>query len=137
MKYRSSNPVEKKAARNRLNYLLGKNRVVEIKEVKFKRTLSQNSYLHLIIAAFGVYFGYTLEEAKQIYKEINSKIYFYEKKDRPFWRSSADLTTKEMAESIDRFIEKSNDAGCPLPLATDQEWLLEIQNEIERSNKYI
>ncbi|TAL08203.1 MAG: hypothetical protein EPO02_13530 [Nitrospirae bacterium] len=111
--------------------------MVEIKEFKFNRTLSQNSYLHLIISAFGVHFGYSLEEAKQVYKEINKGIYAYEKKGRIFWRSSADLNTKEMAQTIDKFLFVSNEAGCPLPLATDKEWLMQIENEAERSSRHL
>lgn len=133
MKYRTADPKQNKAARNRLYYLISKKRMVEIKEIRPKRTLAQNSYLHLIIGYFGFHFGYTLEEAKQLYKEINRDIYFYKKKDRTFIRSSADLDKQEMARSIDQFMLKSADAGCPLPLATDQDWLLEIENEIERS----
>lgn len=134
MKYRMSHPTQNKAARNRLYYLARKKSLVEIKEIRPKRTLAQNSYLHLIISYFGLHFGYTLEEAKQLYKEINKDIYFYKKKKRTFMRSSADLNTAEMANSIDLFMEKSNEAGCPLPLATDQDWLLEIDNELERSH---
>jgi hypothetical protein len=133
MKYRMADSVQNKAARNRLYYLASKKRVVEIKEIRPKRTLAQNSYLHLIVAYFGVHFGYSLEEAKQLYKELNRDIYFYKKKKRTFIRSSADLNKEEMARSIDNFMLKSAEAGCPLPLATDQDWLLEIENEIERS----
>lgn len=136
MKYRLADPIENKAARNRLYYLCAKKRMVEIKEFKFKRSLSQNSYLHLIIAAFGINFGYTLEEAKLIYKEVNKDIYYYYKKKRTFIRSSADLNKAEMAKSIDKFMLASAEAGYPLPLATDQDWLLEIENDMERSYRY-
>lgn len=132
-----SDPIQNKAARNRLYYLAKKRRVVEIKEVRFKRTLPQNSYLHLIISAFGVHFGYTLEEAKLLYKQVNKDLYYYRKKNRTFIRSSADLNKSEMAKSIDRFMQKSAESGYPLPLATDQDWLMSIENEIERSSKYL
>jgi len=136
MKYNLSDPKQHKSAQNRLYYLYKKGRIVDIKEVRPKRTLSQNSYLHLILAYFGQHFGYNLEEAKQVYKEINKDIYFYTKNGRAFVRSSADLNKAEMARSIDKFMDESNQAGCPLPLATDQDWLLEIENEVERS-RYI
>lgn len=137
MKYRLSEPLEVKAARNRLNYLVHKKRMVEVKEIRPKRTLPQNAYLHLILGAFGVHFGYTLEEAKFIYKEINRSTYYYKKKDRTFIRSSADLNKEEMAKTIDRFMEASKEAGYPLPLATDQEWLMSLENEIEKSRRYL
>jgi hypothetical protein len=93
--------------------------------------------LHLLIGAFGQHFGYTMEEAKQIYKEISPDLYQYRKKGRTFWRSSAELNKEEMAKTIDRFMEKSKEAGYPLPLATDQEWITQIENEIERSGYYL
>lgn len=143
MKYRMADPVQNRAARNRLYYLASKRRTVEIKEVRHKRSLSQNSYLHLIIGAFGLHFGYTLEEAKLIYKQVNRDLYFYTKgskgiiKTTTFMRSSADLNKEEMAKSIDKFMQASAEAGYPLPLATDQEWLMSIENEMERSSRYL
>lgn len=120
-----------------LRKLQGNKCLVEVKKISPRRSLPQNAYLHLLIGAFGVHFGYTLEESKQIYKEINADIYKYEKKGRTFWRSSADLNKEEMARSIDAFMKKSAEAGYPLPLATDQGWLMEIENEIQRSKYYL
>lgn len=137
MNYNLANPIELKAARNRVSYLARKGQRVRVTKVVTNRTLAQNSYLHLILAAFGAHFGYTLEEAKIVYKQVNSDLYYYKKKGRTFTKSSADLNKEQMARSIDRFMEKSKEAGYALPLATDQEWLLQIENEIERSNWYL
>lgn len=137
MKYRMSDPIENKAARNRLYYLASKRRVVEIKEVRPKRTLAQNSYLHLLLGAFGLNFGYTLEEAKLIYKQVNKQLYYYRKKKRTFIRSSADLNKEQMAISIDKFMQASATAGFELPLATDQAWLIEVENQMERERRYL
>lgn len=114
-----------------LTILTAKDSIAEVKKISPKRTLNQNSYLHLIIGYFGLHFGYNLEEAKFIYKQINQSIYRYKKKDRTFWRSSADLTKEEMAKSIDKFMEKSKEFGCELPPATDLAWLIEVENAIE------
>lgn len=137
MKFNTAVPLERKEAMSYFMRLANKRFMVEVKKLNPKRSLNQNSYLHLIIAYFGSHFGYTLEEAKIIYKEINAPIYAYKKKGRVFYRSSADLDKEEMAKSIDRFMEKSKEAGCPLPPATDQEWLRQIENEIERSSYYL
>lgn len=123
-----------------LNYLLEltqHGKLAEVKKVSPRRSLSQNSYLHLLISAFGAHFGYNLDEAKAIYKELNASIYKYEKKGRIFWRSSAELDKEEMAKSIDRFMQKSAEHGYPLPLASNIEWLQQIENEIERSKYYL
>ena len=137
MKYDLSNQLE---AGNALNYLLEltkAKKMVEIKRISPNRSLNQNNYLHLILGAFGSHFGYTLEEAKTIYKQINADIYRYTKKGRTFWRSSADLSKEEMAKSIDKFMQKSAEAGYPLPPPTNQEWLRQIENELERNKYYL
>lgn len=137
MNYNLNSIQEADKAFSYLTDLVGKQALVEIKKISPKRSLSQNSYLHLLISYFGLHFGYTIDEAKAIYKEINSNLYKYEKKGRVFWRSSADLTKEEMASSIDRFMQRSAEAGCTLPPATNKEWLLAVQNEIERSKYYL
>lgn len=142
MKYNFAIPKEVERAKDYLNKLIEQQSLAEVTKISPKRTLNQNSYLHLIIGAFGSHFGYTLEEAKQIYKELNKAIYQYEKTgltgaSRSFYRSSANLSKEEMAKSIDLFREKSDQAGYPLPLATDQDWLREIENAIEQSKYYL
>lgn len=138
MKYNLAIPAEAKAAQERLFNLTVKKNVVEIKRINPNRTLSQNSYLHLILGYYGLQVGYTLEEAKIVYKrDINPDIYVYEKNKKKFMRSSADLDVEEMAKTIDRLHQYAAAQGFPLPLATDQEWLRQIENEIERSQGYL
>lgn len=137
MKYDLSIEAEARGAKEYLDRLIKRGNLAEVKKVNPARSLNQNNYLHLLLGAFGSHFGYTLEEAKLIYKEINADIYAYEKKGRQFFRSSADLDKSEMTKSIDRFREKSAEQGCPLPAATDQGWLRAIANEIERSGHYL
>ena len=137
MKYNMANLAEAERAFQYLTDLSGKEAIVEVKKVSPKRSLNQNSYLHLLLGAFGSHFGYSLAESKLIYKELNANIYSYKKKHRTFYRSSADLTKEEMMHSIDRFREKSAEQGYPLPTATDQEWLRQIENTIEQTEKYL
>lgn len=133
MRYNLAEPAEATGAKKYLDLLIERGNEAEVKKVSPARSLNQNNYLHLLLAAFGQHFGYTLDEAKLIYKEINKATYQYDKKGRKFFRSSADLSTEEMTTTIDRFREKSAEEGCPLPLATDQGWLRSIENEMERS----
>lgn len=141
MKYNTKNNAEAGRALDYLLTLTKAEKIVEVKEVKPRRSLNQNSYLHLLLGAFGAHFGYTLEEAKTIYKQLNKDIYMYEREVRgktwEFWRSSADLDKDEMAKSIDTLMQWSLRAGYPLPPATDQEWLRQIENEIERAGHYL
>jgi predicted phosphoadenosine phosphosulfate sulfurtransferase len=138
MKYNTANDAEATAAAEYLVTLIDKKQIAEVIKVSPKRTLNQNSYLHLIIGAYGANFGYTLAEAKTLYKrDVNPDIYVYKRHGSMFLRSSADLTKEEMAKSIDRFMQMSAEQGFPLPLATDQEWLRQIENEIERSRHFL
>lgn len=133
MKFNTQIAAEAQQASGYFNKLIEQKAIVEVKKISPKRSLNQNAYLHLLIAAFGMHFGYDLAEAKQLYKEINGEIYMYSKKGRVFLRSSADISKEDMAKSIDKFMRKSAEQGCPLPPATNQEWLRQIENEIERS----
>lgn len=120
-----------------LTKLAGQDAIAKIVKVSPNRSLAQNSYLHLLLGAFGSHFGYTLEEAKTIYKQINASVYSYEKKGRKFERSSSDLTKDEMTNTIDKFMRASAEAGCDLPKADDREWLTSIENEMERNSRYL
>lgn len=137
MKFNLAIDHEEKQAANYINQLKARKSVIEVKRVQLKRSINQNGYLHLLISAFAVHFGYSITEAKAIYKELNADIYCYEKKDRKFWRSSSELSKEEMAKTIDVFMKKSAENGCVLPAATNQDWLRQIENEIERSKYYL
>lgn len=137
MKYDLALEKDAKEAREYMAALFLRNCMVEIKKISPRRSIAQNAYLHLIIAYFGVHFGWTLEEAKIEYKRINQDIYAYERNEKWFMKSSKDLTVEEMAKSIDKFRQVSAERDFPLPLATQTEWLKQIENEIERSQFYL
>lgn len=136
MKYATADIKEADEAMSYLTRLIGQEAVVEVKKINPKRTLRQNSYLHLLLGAFGMHFGYTIEEAKYLFKEVNRDIFFYTKKGRQFIKSSADLDTKELTKAIDKFMHVSAEAGCPLPLAENEAELRPLANSIEQ-NMYI
>ncbi len=120
-------------ARRRFEDLVEEETVIELKK-KVKRSTSQNSYLHLILGWFAIETGYTLDEAKQIYKDLNPRIYRYEKNGKAFTRSSSDLSTTEMGLTIDRFRDYSSiEAGIYLPEPSDLAFLTEIEIEMSKS----
>jgi hypothetical protein len=137
MKFDLANQSEAGQALAYLLELTQRGKLAEVTKVSPRRSLNQNAYLHLIIGYFGLHFGYTLEEAKFLYKQINAGLYRYEKAGRIFWRSTRDLNKEDMAKSIDTFMQYSARNDCPLPLATDEGWLREIEREIERSKYYM
>lgn len=109
------------------------------------RTLSQNSYLHLLLGYFASQYGCSAGEAKlDFYKRTCNRDLFERKatnrqgREVKRLRSSAELTTDEMTLSIDRFRNWSAAvAGIYLPSAGEEQMLLYAQQEIERNKEFI
>ena len=136
MIYDLSLQIDRQRAEKRFVQLMGEAVKIELKK-KVKRSLNQNSYLHVIIGFFALETGYTRVEAKQIYKECTPQVYEYKKDDKKFIRSSAELSTSEMSITINRFRDySSSEAGVYLPSADEKQFLEECEREIQR-NKYI
>ena len=115
------------------------------RKTKPKRSLPQNSYLHVLLGYFAAQTGNTLEWVKREYykKLVNPTTFIRTKEDRfmgvvKYLRSSADLGTAEMTTTIDRFRNWSaGEAGIYLP-TPDEERLLQLaQIEIERNKEFI
>lgn len=133
MKYQLSKTDQAKEAREELFRLTALDKTVELKEIKPRRTIPQNSYYHLLLGIFGLEVGYTVEEAKVLHKrEVSSQIFVYEKNGKKFLRSSADLTTKEMTDAIEQFKKYAAENGIDLPDAIDNEKLMYYENLIEQ-----
>lgn len=129
----------------RLDKLISEGKVFELTEKKPKRSLSQNAYLHVILAYFASETGNTLEWVKKEYykKLVNPATFIRTKEDRfmgtiKYLRSSSELDTSEVTLTIDRFRNWSAaQAGIYLP-APDEERLLQLaQIEIERNKEFI
>ena len=133
MFYDLSIPTEVKSAQSRLSFLIDNQKKISIVEKRRKRTYQQNRYLYLLIGFFSIETGYTLSESKQIYKLQSKDIYFYTKNNRPFVRSSADLNTAEMTQTIERFRNyASSEGGIYLPSPNEDIFLQNIENQLER-----
>ena len=122
MTYDLSNEYEVRKVLLRLNALIKKGVLVELKEQRPLRTWSQNSYLHLLLQVFAMEYGCSLDVAKVgYYKRLcNRDLFEVEKVNKQGevvkdLRSSADLTTEEMAQSIDRFKRFAAEGGIYLP----------------------
>ena len=146
MIYNPSNQLHIKQAFEKLKYFIEKGKRFELKAKHDKRSISQNSYLHLILTAFAIETGYTLEETKRdIFKEYVNRDLFYVGEHNGVineliiyrWRSTADLDKKEMTLAIDRFRNfASKELGIYLPEPSDLVGLQELENEISKhSNK--
>ena len=146
MIYNLDNQVQQKLAKERLEWLISKEKRIELKEIRPKRSTPQNAYLHLLLSYFALEVGETLEFIKQdIFKaKVNSDIFEFERKNpksgkvRKALRSSADLDTKEMTDAIDRFKNWSAKvAGITLPEANEQQFIDYIQNQIDSNKQYL
>lgn len=145
MRYNGSNPLHAMQARQRLEKLIREGKIFDLTEKKPKRTLSQNSYLHLILAYFACQTGDTLEWVKrEYYKKLVNPATFIRERDDPYLgrvkylRSSADLETDEMTLTIDRFRNWSaSEAGVYLPAPDDLRLMELAEIEIERNKEYV
>ncbi|MBO8433177.1 MAG: hypothetical protein IAB08_07800, partial [Bacteroidetes bacterium] len=140
-----SNELHAAQARARLEKLLRDRKVFDLTEKKPQRTLSQNSYLHVILAYFACQYGETVEYVKREYfkKLVNPATFIREREDRflgriKYLRSSADLTTEEMTLSIDRFRNWSGaQVGIYLPSPDEGRLISLMEMEIERNKQYL
>jgi len=143
MIYDLSNEIQKQQAVTRFKYLLEKKKKIELKVKHPKRSISQNSYLHLILSAFGANFGYTLEETKQfIFKqEVNRETFYNGEKAGLVtvseWRSTAELDSKEMTVCIDRFLDYSAKNGYLLPDPSNLVWIEQLEQEISNHKQFL
>lgn len=145
MKYDLSKNIDRQRFKRRCNQLFEKKSLVELTD-KTGRTLSQNNYLHLIIAYLASEIGVPVDYAKREYykKAANGELFIRTMSDPVTnaqaltLRSSADLSREEMRTSIDRFRNwASQEAGIYLPAAGEDAFLREIEIEIQRNNKYL
>jgi len=139
MFYNLTNKSNVKKAKEKLSYLIDKGANIELKEKRVKRTLKQNSYLHLLLAKFAMEFGYTIEQTKQdIFKRIvNRDVFILIKSGLEVCRSSKDLDTLEMTNCIEKFRNWSQtECNLSLPSPNETEFLNSIRNEMYKYENY-
>lgn len=71
---------------------------VDMKRIQGKRSLSQNSYFHVLVDILANNLGYTPEEMKIVIKRKSGLV--YEKNGEEFEKSTADLEKDEMSDLI-------------------------------------
>jgi len=132
MKYDATIPAEAMKARNRLEYLIRKGAFFELTEKRQRRSIDQNSYLHVILTAWGAHLGYTLAEMKQLTKErLAPDLLAYEKNGKTFYRSTADLDTLEATRLIDKIRETAKASGFYIPTPDEHALIRAMENENE------
>lgn len=105
-----SNPFEVKKCKEKILKFIDKGSKIEVKEVK-NRSLSQNAFLHLLFAFFGIEMGMTSDETKEIVKhELGYKF-----ESSGFPRPTSSYSKEEMRGFIDRFYDWAALQGVVLP----------------------
>ena len=138
MIYLLANPQAVAEAKEYLNQAIRNGWKIEIIRKQRTRSLPQNAFFHLLLGYFGMQFGttmnepLTIKEAKTEIKREFGDIFVYFKNDKPYIRSSADLTTEEMSIVIDRLYKFAAEQGISLPLVNNEENIDLMKNEIEK-----
>ncbi len=96
MKLDLSKPFDLKKAEARFSKLCAKGAKIELTEFLPKRSISNNSYFHVVVAYFCQETGYNIDEAKTVLKRQYGL--YYEKNGQKFIRSTTDLDDKEMCD---------------------------------------
>ena len=138
------NPYEAKKFNEWASRMVEQGKAVECKQKFAQRSLSQNSYLHVLLAFFASEFGNSVEEVKQdIFKrQVNAAIFERERLNKrgmavKYLRSTSDLDTAEMTLAIDRFCNWSaSECGFPLPAPNEERFLLYAMKQAEEFEQY-
>lgn len=146
MLYNTSNPLDKENFLARAQLLANRGDTVELR-TKRQRSLKQSAYLHCLFAYFGSQYGEDAEYVKVEYfkKLVNPHRFIIDKGIDKFTgqvkfklRSTADLTTEEMSECIDRFRNwSSKEAGIYLPTSEEGALLALCEVEISKASRYL
>lgn len=140
-----SNSLDVERAKLRFNYLIKRGRPFELTEIKQKRTLSQNNYLHLLLGHFANESGNTIECVKQKYFKIlvNPDIFIRQKEDKylgkvRYIRSSADCDSVELTQAIDKFILwAETEGGTLMPRPGDIDFLNSVEIQMRKNRLYL
>jgi len=137
MIYDLSNNIDKNKASFKLDELIKSSKVIELTEKRKKRTISQNSYLHVAISLLAIDTGYTLEEIKTVLKR-ECIFMRYKKESNVFLKRTRDLDTKELTDFIEFIIDYAGKLGIYIP--SSEEYLInqiEINKEIQYNKQYL
>lgn len=138
MKYDLSKDTEAREASEFLAGSIMRDKLVEIKVVRPTRSLKANAYYHLLLSICGSEWGYSLAEMKIMHKrDISPNIFIYFKNDKPFTKSSADLTSKELSDSIEQLKKYAAEQSLILPEPNDEDALRHWERQIQTNERYL
>ena len=137
MIYDLNNDFEKEKFKTKVNAYYENGKKVELKLVRHKRSINQNSYVHVLFDLFAIEYGLTASESKQLVKE-NCPLLKYEKEGHIFIKGTSDLSIEEMGQFIEWFRDWAAKEGCYLPDAKQYEHNYNnFDNEINKNKQYL
>lgn len=118
---------------------------VELKKKHTQRSLSQNSYLHVLLGYFASEFGYSKEEVKFRFFKLhcNRDIFETERINKrgqkvTHIRNSSELDKAEMTLAIERFRNySSSECGLYLPEPRENDMIIFIQQQLEMYKEFL
>ena len=137
MKLDLSKTLERKKAKVYFDKLLLQNKKIELKVVQPNRSISQNSYLHVVISLYAINFGYTLNEAKTYLKRL-CEFMVYEKNGIKYLKETSKMNSKELSEFINWIRNYASLNGLYIPTAEEyKENKFSIDKEINNHKTYL
>ncbi len=91
--------LDQKKAKVYFDKLIVKNAKIELKKIQPNRSISQNSYLHVVISLYAIEFGYTLNETKTDLKRL-CEFMVYEKNGSKYLKETSKMNSQEVGEFI-------------------------------------
>jgi HD superfamily phosphodiesterase len=137
MIYDTSKEIEINKLLSRLDALLSKKCIIELKEKKKTRTVSQNAYLHVCITLFAIESGNHIEDAKQLLKRACHFMHTFDG-EKIKTKLTRDLNTQELTDFIEWIRTFSAMQGNYIPTADEyRENKFAIDSEIEKNKNYL
>lgn len=143
MLYDLDKEIDRSRFKRRAEQLARERRTVELNDHR-RRSVRQNSYLHLILGFFATETGYTLDYVKREYfkRLVNGELFRVEREGAfgrvEDLRSSRELTSEQMTAAIEKFRNWSSEtAGIYIPSPNEEEFLRQIEIELNRQYQYI
>lgn len=143
--YDTAQDYEAQRARTRLEFLIGKGRLVDLTD-RSRRSTAQNSYMHVCIGIVAMETGYPMDYVKdEWFKKLVNPQTFRDGEIRdPYtgqtvtrWRSSASLSTEEMTLAIDRWRNWAARQGWYIPSPEEEAMIRQSAAEIDRQKQYL
>lgn len=132
-----SNILDRKKAKVYFDKLLLQNKKIELKVVQPNRSISQNSYLHVVISLYAINFGYTLNEAKTDLKRL-CEFMVYEKNGTKYLKETSKMNSKELSEFLNWIRNYASLNGLYIPTAEEyKENKFSIDKEINNHKTYL